>query len=202
MPDWLVEPKSMYEPGWYLLSDIIWHKPNPMPESVTDRPTKAHEMLFLLSKRPIYYYDAEAIKETALNEGRVVKQYQPDAKNGQSENPTYRGFLSHDTVIAGRNKRDVWTIPTVPYPGAHFAVFPEALVEPCILAGSAPGDVVLDPFAGSGTAGRVALRHGRSFVGVDISREYLDEQALARVDPLAARKRDTLKSGMGQAVML
>jgi DNA modification methylase len=127
--------------GWYLRSDIIWHKPNPMPESVTDRPTKSHEYLFLLSKSLRYYYDHEAIKEPAID--------------GTT-----------------RNKRDVWTITTKPFKGAHFAVMPEALVEPCILAGSKPGDTVLDPFAGSGTVGVVAKRHGRNFVGAELNPDY------------------------------
>jgi site-specific DNA-methyltransferase (cytosine-N4-specific) len=136
--------------GWYLRSDIIWHKPNPMPESVTDRPTKSHEYLFLLTKNAKYYYDHEAIKEQSVM--------------------TSAGSAQRDT----RNKRDVWIINTKPFKGAHFAVMPEALVEPCILAGSASGDTVLDPFAGSGTVGVVAKRHGRKFVGVELNPEYAE----------------------------
>ena len=128
--------------GWYLRSDIIWHKPNPMPESVTDRPTKSHEYMFLLSKSERYFYDAEAIKEPAIYAGTVVKASDPDtAKNGQKGEygATALGFTQHDTVVgAGRNKRTVWTIATRPYAGAHFATYPEDLVEPCILAGSSP----------------------------------------------------------------
>lgn len=127
--------------GWYLRSDIIWAKPNPMPESVTDRPTKSHEYLFLLTKKPKYYYDAEAVRETALNEGRVVKATGASSKNGQSPDDvnnrnTAVGFTQHDTTVTGRNKRTVWTIPTQSFPDAHFATFPEKLVEPCILAGT------------------------------------------------------------------
>ncbi len=184
MPSWLVEPPSMYEPGWYLRSDIIWAKPNPMPESVTDRPTKAHEYLFLLSKSARYYYDHEAIREpvsanwTPANAPTVS----PLGDHRMSE-----GTQGHQRRLAydepkGANKRTVWTIATRPYPGAHFATYPEDLVEPCILAGSRPGDTVLDPFNGSGTTGRVAVRHGRNYIGVDISQEYLDEQAVKRID--------------------
>ena len=139
--------------GWYLRQDIIWAKPNPMPESVTDRCTKSHEYLFLLSKSPRYFYDYEAIKEKAVTSGRV-----------------HRG--SNFTVSDKRNKRSVWTIPTKPFKGAHFAVMPEALVEPCVLAGSAEGDTVLDPFTGSGTVGVVALRHGRNFIGCELNPDY------------------------------
>jgi len=127
--------------GWYLRSDIIWAKPNPMPESVTDRPTKAHEYIFLLTKSERYVYDAEAIKEEGV-------------------------------VWYSRNRRSVWVIPSQPYPEAHFATFPEALVEPCVLAGSPEGARVLDPFAGSGTVGQVCHRLGRRFVGLELSPAY------------------------------
>jgi DNA modification methylase len=126
--------------GWYLRSDIIWSKPNPMPESVTDRPTKAHEYLFLLTKSPRYYFDADAVREDALHAGRVVKASDPaTAKNGQKGQygATALGFTQHDTTVgAGRNLRSVWTIATEPYPGAHFATFPRKLVEPCVKAGT------------------------------------------------------------------
>lgn len=133
--------------GWYLRSDIIWEKPNVMPESVKDRPTRSHEYVFLLSKSRKYYYDHEAVME--------------DAKAARCE------------PITRRNRRTVWHIPTQPFKGAHFATFPEKLVEPCILAGSKEGDVVLDPFMGSGTTGVVALRHGRQFIGIDLNPEYV-----------------------------
>jgi DNA modification methylase len=171
--------------GWYLRSDIIWHKPNPMPESVTDRPTKAHEYLFLLSKSPSYFYDADAIREDFADErlgnpGAASGNY--SRGSGRNDNGALSGKAwNEDGAHSGRNKRTVWTIATRPYAGAHFATFPEALVEPCIKAGSRPGDVILDPFNGSGTTGRVALRHGRSYVGIDISREYLSEQATKRI---------------------
>ena len=130
--------------GWHLRSDIIWHKPNCQPESVKDRPTQAHEYLFLLSKSEKYYYDYEAIKEpTKVNDGL-------------------------------RNRRTVWSINTEAFKDAHFAVFPPALVKPCILAGSQPGSVVLDPFFGSGTVGEVCLDQGRQCVGIELNREYAE----------------------------
>ena len=275
--------------GWYLRSDIIWAKPNPMPESVTDRPTKAHEYLFLLSKSPRYFYDADAIREpmkqssldrisqeTFDTQAGGEKDYGPDSNRSQRKtlenfkkrtdkqrghSRRHAGFSDRwdamdraDQIAGGANKRTVWNIATRPYPGAHFATFPEELVEPCILAGSSPqacgvcsapwereiekgepilqawsangagqyddalGEMrrtgldegstlkhsvprtttgwrptcahedstgtstILDPFNGSGTTGRVAIRHGRSYIGVDISREYLAEQSTKRID--------------------
>ena len=161
--------------GWYLRSDIIWAKPNPMPESVTDRPTKSHEYLFLLTKSPRYYYDHEAIKEESVTntEGQSIRF--GGSKYGDSTDPkhaTKSGNIYEDT--GKRNKRDVWTIATKPFKGAHFAVMPEALVEPCILAGSKEGDTVLDPFTGSGTVAVVANRHGRNFVGTELNPEYAE----------------------------
>jgi len=170
--------------GWVLRQDIIWHKPNPMPESVKDRCTKAHEYLFLLTKSPRYYFNHEAIREPCSPDmqRRAARGHtrgsggRTDASRNDSE--TLRGsHAKRIDVSKGRTKRGVWTIPTQPYKGAHFAVFPEALVEPCVLAGSAPGDVMLDPFAGSGTTGVVALRHGRAFVGCELNPDYA---ALAR----------------------
>lgn len=158
--------------GWYLRSEIIWHKPNPMPESVTDRPTKSHEHIFLLAKSPKYYYDHEAIKEPAI--------WANDPRNGNGRH-TYEGKRAENdgliqqsfvTVNDTRNKRDVWTVPTRPYSGAHFAVYPPALITPCILAGSREGDTVLDPFSGSGTTGMVALRNGRNYIGTELNPEY------------------------------
>lgn len=162
--------------GWCLRQDIIWAKPNPMPESVKDRCTKAHEYVFLLSKFDRYLYDVAAIAEPAIHAGHVVKASDPEtAKNAAKGKygATAVGFTQHDTVVGDtRNRRSVWTVSTKPYAGAHFAVMPEALAEPCILAGSRPGDLVLDPFAGSGTVGVVALRHGRDFIGIEINPEY------------------------------
>lgn len=158
--------------GWYLRQDIIWHKPNPMPESVTDRCTKAHEYVFLLSKSQRYYFNNEAIKEDAIwsddkraGAGRLTYDGKRQGEPGQGQ----EAFV---TIADKRNKRDVWTIPTKPFAGAHFAVMPEALVEPCLLAGSKPNDLVLDPFTGSGTVAVVALRHGRNFIGIELNPDY------------------------------
>jgi site-specific DNA-methyltransferase (cytosine-N4-specific) len=158
--------------GWYLRSDIIWHKPNPMPESVTDRPTKAHEYLFLLSKRERYYYDAAAVKEPAKY-GRATWS------DGRRAPSVHTGC----DPSAGRNRRTVWEIATQSYSGAHFATFPERLVEPCVLAGSRVGDVVLDPFMGSGTVSQVAQRLGRRWLGCELNPEYgeLQNNRLAKV---------------------
>jgi len=171
--------------GWWLRSDIIWSKPNQMPESVTDRPTKAHEYVFLLAKSKSYYYDAAAVAEQAIGQNhhdRTGGRYTPP---GQQPHTGSRKGLSGTT----RNKRSVWSIATRPYKGAHFAVFPEALVEPCVLAGSTEGDCVLDPFCGSGTVGVVALRHNRRFVGIDLNPDYvrmarlrIEESLLAALD--------------------
>lgn len=159
--------------GWYLRQDIIWAKPNPMPESVTDRCTKSHEYMFLLSKSKQYYFNNEAIKEPSesyitdrrSDKGRFVYESKFDGTLGT-------GNQAFVTITETRNKRDVWTIPTKPFKGAHFAVMPEALIEPCILAGSGGGDMILDPFTGSGTVAVVALRNHRNFIGVELNPEY------------------------------
>jgi len=160
--------------GWWLRQDIIWHKPNPMPESVTDRCTKAHEYIFLLTKSATYHYNAAAVKEAAIHEGRVVKASGGDAKNAGKGafGATAAGFTQHDTLVTDRNKRSVWTVPTQPYSGAHFATFPPALIEPCILAGCPSGGTVLDPFGGAGTTGLVADRLGRNAILVELNPEY------------------------------
>jgi len=227
--------------GWYLRSDIIWAKPNPMPESVRDRPTKSHEYIFLLTKSAHYFYDYQAILEPANYDGRkdtrmkgFVKYDEQTAarkggerwpnklsatgvggdgsgfkghsgnrdangniigyklppiggvKRAGGDNSTYSGNTP-DAVykdgVPARNKRDVWTVNTKPYKGAHFAVFPDALIEPCILAGSAKGDIVLDPFCGSGTTMAVAAKHGRNGIGIDLNPAYLEltRERLAKV---------------------
>ncbi len=169
--------------GWYLRSDIIWSKPNPMPESVTDRPTKAHEYLFLLTKNARYYYDAEAIMDDSIHAGEIIKNNA--GKNGDMGiyGQTRTGFLKNEGVLVKekRNKRSVWTINTQPTSYAHFATYPEKLVEPCILAGSRPGDLILDPFSGSGTTGRVAIRHNRQFIGTELNMKYIAEIAPRRL---------------------
>ncbi len=220
--------------GWYLRSDIIWHKPNPMPSSVSDRPTSSHEHLFLLSKSPRYYYDDKAIAETAtgMSSGRPeqISKGGPGSDTQWEGRPQLRralelarerglteehfaairavgmndagkakatqsgsgkntlhvqgladeakaalgGYYREFLVGGTRNKRDVWTVATVPFTEAHFATYPPELVRPCILAGSRAGDTVLDPFSGSGTTGMVAQQEGRRYVGIDLSAEYLD----------------------------
>jgi DNA modification methylase len=160
--------------GWWLRSDIIWAKPNPMPESVTDRPTKAHEYVFLLAKSARYFYDADAVREAAINEGRVVR-YDGSQKNCQAaQDPKMRTRTAGDHVVSGRNLRDVWSIATEPYPEAHFATFPTKLVEPCVMAGSPVGGLVLDPFAGSGTTGVVSMKLGRDFIGIELNPQYAE----------------------------
>lgn len=136
---------ALQKDGWYLRQDVIWHKPNPMPESVQDRCTKAHEYLFMLTKSARYFFDNSAIQEPAT---------------------------SADNSDEYRNKRSVWTIPVRPFKGSHFAVMPEALVEPCLLSSTRKNDLVLDPFTGSGTVGVVGLRHGRRFVGTELNPDY------------------------------
>ena len=156
--------------GWYLRSDIIWAKPNPMPESVTDRPTKAHEYLFLLAKNERYYYDAEAILEPITSDRAPSRKAKAQGA-GFSE---LRAGTPYDGIGDHRNRRSVWTIPTQPYPEAHFATFPEALIEPCIKAGCPPGGTILDCFAGSGTTGTVARRMGCQSLLVELNPAYCE----------------------------
>jgi DNA modification methylase len=172
--------------GWYLRSDIIWSKPNPMPESVQDRPTKAHEYVFILSKSARYYYDADAVREDGVEySGQAGTFNRTNGKATKLQHPS--GALSshrerEDRVPVGRNKRTVWHVATRPYSGAHFATWPPDLVEPMIKAGCPDGGIVLDPFAGSGTTGVVARQLGRSFVGLDLSFAYLHDNARSRLE--------------------
>ena len=203
---------ALRKDGWYLRQDIIWAKPNPMPESVKDRCTRSHEYIFLLSKSTKYFYDYEAIQEVATGyDGRKAtalngsKKYLEDgyfpsgthtntlasggherwkwksgSKNleydGQTPNTIHEKRLTdyRDEIYPVRNKRDVWTVPLHPYFGAHFATFPENLIEPCILAGSPIGGVVLDVFNGSGTTGIVSMKNSRKYVGIDLNSKYID----------------------------
>jgi DNA modification methylase len=163
--------------GWWLRQDIIWHKPNPMPESVTDRCTKAHEYIFLLSKSARYWYDAEAIKSPSVS---AAPRGGANAFRGQGHFRNSDGGPANrngrDMASIGRsehrNRRSVWTVATQPYKGAHFATFPPKLVEPCILAGCPVGGTVLDPFSGSGTTGQVAINHHRSYIGCELNPDY------------------------------
>ena len=154
--------------GWYLRQDIIWHKPNPMPESVRDRCTKAHEYIFLLSKSDRYFFDSEATKEDAVR-GHAGSDFRKGKTAIHQENRVSQAERTDD---GKRNRRSVWSVATKPYAGAHFATFPEKLIEPCILAGSRRGDIVLDPFMGSGTTAAVALQHGRQYLGCELNAEY------------------------------
>lgn len=156
--------------GWYLRQDIIWHKPNPMPESVTDRCTKAHEYIFLLSKGPRYYFDAEAIKEPAIYAGKRDSVKQKEFR-GKGPIPG-TGQSSFRAITETRNRRSVWTVAAKPFKGAHFATFPPDLIEPCILAGAPFGGTVLDPFGGSGTTAGVAIRNGRNAILCELNPEY------------------------------
>jgi DNA modification methylase len=175
--------------GWYLRQDIIWHKPNPMPESVRDRCTKAHEYVFLLSKSERYYFDNEAIKEPCSEATHERAKYRwKRAQNGGGSKESMQGH-NYDNDFGnmavdlekGKNKRSVWTVTTKPYKGAHFATFPPALIEPCVLAGSRKGGVVLDPFNGSGTTGEVAILNGRRYVGIELNAAYI-KLAETRID--------------------
>ena len=178
---------AMRKAGWYLRSDIIWHKPNPMPESVTDRPTKSHEYVFLLSKSDKYFYDADAIRENHSLESvaRVQRTHHTDdhkwAKGPGDQ--SIANDLSQALHPNGRNKRSVWTVTTKSYRGAHFATWPLDLVEPMILAGCPEGGTVLDPFSGSATTGLVALKNKRHYIGLDASKDYL-KLATARVQEM------------------
>ena len=219
---------SLQEAGWYLRKDIIWHKPNPMPESVTDRQTTAHEYLFLLAKSEKYYYNAQAIREPAVagDHPRNVRgmNWEPPGQTkhtglraGQKKKPAgwdtgpghhgrekrrdkqaghgkrHAGFNERYRENPGdqetRNRRDVWTIATRPFNGAHFATFPVALIEPCILAGAPEGGTVLDPFAVAGTTLVTAYRLGRRAVGIEISGDYIKDIAIPRIKAETAQQR-------------
>lgn len=173
---------ALQDDGWIVRSEIIWAKRNVMPESVTDRPTRAHEHVFLLTKRPRYWYDADAIREESdpaqqEHNQRYAREYAGHTARavttGQPGNINNVGIRSRPGK-PGRNARDVWSISAQPFAEAHFATMPPALAERCVLAGCKPDGIVLDPFSGSGTTGLAATRHGRKYVGIDLSAEYLD----------------------------
>lgn len=178
---WMVA-MALQQDGYYLRSDIIWAKPDPMPESVSDRPTRSHEYIFLLSKSRTYYYDADAIREPQkesslerLRNGWNGNKHRDDPSGHHNNFDRYMGKSDEEiAALPGRNKRDVWSVTTGGYEGAHYATFPPALIEPCILAGSKVGDTVLDPFFGSGTTGAVALKHHRDFIGIDLDSDNLE----------------------------
>lgn len=156
--------------GWYLRQDIIWHKPNPMPESVQDRCTKAHEYIFLLSKSPKYYYDIDSIKEEATSTDESNRNRDETKLNNTPGRTKMAGLTTNHYET--KNKRSVWSVPVKPYEGAHFAVFPSDLIEPCIIAGAPVGGIVLDPFMGSGTTAQVAQDLGRKYMGCELNPDY------------------------------
>ena len=158
--------------GWYLRQEIIWHKPNPMPESVTDRCTKSHEQIFLLAKSASYYFDAEAMKEPSVTNDPRRPYTSKGAKDLDGRSEWKSGQARDKGDFSLRNKRSVWTVTTKPFKGAHFATFPTELIEPCILAGAPAGGIVLDPFFGSGTTGQVAQALGRQFIGIELNDAY------------------------------
>jgi len=170
---------ALQERGWYLRQDIIWAKPNPMPESVTDRCTKSHEYIFLLTKKPQYYFDNVSIKEPVSEVSLKRAEYAFHSDRPSTKNASMGGAGIHTEKMGsrfvnpeGRNKRDVWNVATKPYAEAHFATYPPELILPCILAGSKEGDLILDPFSGSGTTGQVAMQLGRNYVGCELNPEY------------------------------
>ncbi len=191
--------------GWYLRQDIIWAKPNPMPESVTDRCTKAHEYVFLLSKSARYFYDADAVKEASVDpEGSGKRYAAPFFVGDKHESGNYSATGARHTggmkrFDGQRNRRSVWHISTGHYKGAHFAIFPPALIEPCIKAGCPEGGTVLDPFGGSGTTGRVASDLGRKAILCELNTSYVEliKQRLTEpAKPLKKRTRDRLARGV------
>ena len=171
IPGWCIEPPNLFEPGYYLRQDLIWAKPNPMPESVTDRCTKAHEYIFLLSKSERYFFDSEAMKEPSANPeraGKLERSFSTGKPDAVLRQDVGRAVMRTET----RNRRSVWTVPTRPYKGAHFATFPPDLIRPCILAGCPKDGTVLDPFGGSGTTGQVAIEAGRNVILLEINPDY------------------------------
>lgn len=172
---------ALQEYGWYLRQDIIWHKPNPMPESVTDRCTKAHEYIFLLSKSSKYYYDNESIREPVSDVSLKRAEYGWNCDRPSTKNASGGGEGIHTEKMGsrfvnpnGRNKRSVWTVTVKGYAEAHFATYPTELIRPCILAGSRKGDTVLDPFNGSGTTGFVSVEESRKYIGIELNPDYIE----------------------------
>jgi len=174
--------------GWYLRQDIIWSKNNCMPESVTDRCTKSHEYLFLFAKSQRYYFDSEAIKEPSVTNDprRPYTSKGAWEMDGRAPEQIHSGERRAGNDFSKRNKRSVWQVNTVPYREAHFATFPEKLIEPCILAGCPEGGICLDPFFGAGTTGLVAKKLGRHFIGIELNEAYID-MAQKRVAAVPAR---------------
>lgn len=173
--------------GWCLRSEIIWSKPNPMPESVTDRPTKAHEYIFLLVKNRDYYYDADAVREPSITKD-TRRPYGVGQVDSRGTGHDRGGGSARTSDSTTRNIRSVWTVTTQPYKGAHFATFPPKLIEPCIKAGCPPNGTVLDPFSGAGTTGVVARRFGRNYTGIELNPDYCKMQR-ERLDSMVISHR-------------
>jgi site-specific DNA-methyltransferase (adenine-specific) len=167
---------ALQSDGWYLRQDIIWHKPNPMPESVRDRCTKAHEYIFLLSKSPKYYFDSDAIKEPSVTNDPRRPYTSKGAKDLDGRAEWKSGETRDSGDFSKRNRRSVWTVTTKPFKGAHFATFPPELVRPCILAGCKKGGTVIDPFGGSGTTGQVCEEEGRNSILIELNPAYIELQ--------------------------
>jgi len=169
---------ALQEAGWYIRSEIIWHKPNPMPESVKDRPTNCHEKIWLITKSKKYYYDADAIREPVA-QGTITRLSEKNLKNQKGSTRGNGGMKSNGNMKAvgnmeTKNKRNVWTVTTKPCKEAHFATFPKDLIEPCIKAGCPEGGIVLDPFGGSGTTGIVASQNNRNAILIELNKDYID----------------------------
>ena len=169
---------ALQDAGWYIRSEIIWHKPNPMPESVRDRPTSAHEKIWLITKSKKYYYDADAIREPVA-QGTITRLSEKNLKNQKGSTRGNGGMKSNGNMKAvgnmeTKNKRNVWTVTTKPCKEAHFATFPKDLIEPCIKAGCPEGGIVLDPFGGSGTTGIVASQNNRNAILIELNKDYID----------------------------
>lgn len=180
---------ALQDAGWYLRQDIIWHKPNPMPESVKDRCTKAHEYIFLLTKSAKYYFDQPAIaEESNFPRGPGNKSGYIVAGEREGENANIGGAVHKIGARETRNKRSVWSVSPAQCKEAHFATYPPELITPCVMAGAPAGGVVLDPFSGSGTTGMVALQQGRKYIGIELNHEY-QQIAIERIKPAAAQAR-------------
>jgi len=162
---------ALQEAGWYIRSEIIWHKPNPMPESVRDRPTSCHEKIWLITKNKKYYYDAASIKEPCKTFDKNIRDRDTTKLNNTPGRTRMAGLKKNNYTV--KNKRNVWTVTTKPFKGAHFATFPKDLIEPCIKAGCPEGGVVLDPFGGAGTTGIVAAINNRNAVLIELNSEYI-----------------------------
>lgn len=177
---------ALQDAGWWLRCDVVWAKRTCMPESVSDRPTRSHEYMFLLSKSDVYHYDADAVREPDVGADHPRTMVAP-LDRSEGHHAPHRGIrTSGGRAGEGRNLRSVWFIATEPFPGAHFAVMPTALVKPCVLAGCPKGGTVLDPFMGSGTVGAVAIEQGCSFHGIELNRTYIDTIAVPRLEAASA----------------